>query len=472
MRIEIHNGLNADQICNVYTMASLFVIDVYLTVSTFYYRMTDPFRLLIVEDNAQFAHELLSLLRRALPETEILQAADGQQAWALIWKERFDLIISAWNLPLLSGGDLLLKLRGHYKTRNLPFVMLTARADRVSIMYAMRSGVTAYITKPFDRGYFIERISELLVMRRDELRKMSAHSRPNSGLSQVDQRKRAVNEVLKRIRGGDINLPVLPEMALRLNEFAQRPDVRIQDVTELIGRDGSVSSKLIAIANSSYYRGMRRFNTLEEAVLRLGFRQTQNYVMTIMTRGLFEVEDPFFGSLLKQLWVHSLATGAAARGVAQHIRTLNQDVLYGKGLLHDIGKLLLLHTIAGMPQRNLDTEGIYNVLDTMHTEYGAALLKHWKFSQDFSEVCLYHHDLGDTTLWPTELLAVSFANVLVRETGWSLHADENEHPAKQGMAQRLGLKPSDVAAILEETREYVNETKVMIWGSLDESELQ
>ncbi|MBK1649405.1 HDOD domain-containing protein [Rhabdochromatium marinum] len=429
--------------------------------------MSAPFRLLIAENNPQFVHELEQLLRRALPDAILERATDGQDAWKRVRNDSFDMVIADWNLPLLSGGDLLLKLRGHYKTRDLPFMMLTGRADRISVMYALRAGVTAYIIKPFERGYFIQRVDQLLALRREALRAMESESGPNAELHQKALRQRSLNDVLRRIRRGDIVLPVLPEIAFKVNEVARKSNATIQEIASLISRDGSVSSKLLAISNSGYYRGVRRFNTTEEAVIRLGFRQTQNYVMTITTRGLFEAEDPFFSSLLKQLWVHSLATAAAARAIARQTRKLNPDVLYGKGFLHDIGKLLLLHTVAGMPQSHLGDDGIYEVLDTMHTEYGAALLKHWKFTPDAIDICLQHHDLGDTSQWPLDLLTVSFANVLVRELGWSLHRKDDAHPAQANMALHLGLNENAIAAVLEETREYVNKTKLMIWGSLE-----
>ena len=132
--------------------------------------------LLIADDNTPFSKELEGVLQSSFPDCEIIRVADGQQAWMQIQCKQFDLVISEWNLPAISGGDLLLNVRSHYQTRNLPFVMLTSRADRISILYAMRSGVTAYVKKPFDRGLFVERVGQLLGMRREEKRRVSVQS--------------------------------------------------------------------------------------------------------------------------------------------------------------------------------------------------------------------------------------------------------------------------------------------------------
>lgn len=430
--------------------------------------MINPSRLLIVNDNKQFAKELKKLLQSAFPEVEIKFAVDGKQAWKQLRQMSIDLVISSWELPLLSGGDLLLNVRGHYQTRNLPFMMLTTRSDRISVIYALRSGVTAYIKKPFDRGFFIERTGQLLATRREEQLQLVNGSGPDAQIRQETLRQRSVEEVLKRLRNGKNTLPVLPEIVMKLNKVMSHSDTNLQDIIKIISKDSGLTSKLISISNSIYYRGIHHFNTLEDAVIRLGFRQTQNYVHTFTTRDLFVLDDPFFGALLKKMWIHSIATAAAARSIAQHIHTLNQDILYTKGLMHDIGKLLLIHTMAGMPESKLDDEAIYGVLDTMHTEYGAALLSHWHFSSDFNDICLCHHDLGEFDAWSSELLAVSYANILVRELGWSLHEANADNPADHEMAQRLGLSKSDVAMVLEETHNYVNEAKIMIWDNLEE----
>jgi two-component system chemotaxis response regulator CheY len=105
-------------------------------------------KVLIVEDQA----EARAMLRNMLAElgiTQIFEAPDGREAMNFI-DSAFDfinLIICDWNMPGMSGVELLRQLRT--VDPSLPFLMVTGRSDMESVVEAKSSGVTAYIRKPF-----------------------------------------------------------------------------------------------------------------------------------------------------------------------------------------------------------------------------------------------------------------------------------------------------------------------------------
>ncbi len=92
-----------------------------------------------------------------------VEAPDGAAAWAEVEKTfstntPFQLIISDWNMPVLTGIELLKKVRSNEKTRNVPFVFLTAESEKNQILEAMKLGVTTYILKPFTPATFKEKL--------------------------------------------------------------------------------------------------------------------------------------------------------------------------------------------------------------------------------------------------------------------------------------------------------------------------
>jgi two-component system chemotaxis response regulator CheY len=123
-------------------------------------------RILLVDDMPA----MRSILRGFLHElgfNQVTEAEDGDLAWQTIQQasgqpnEAFGLIIADWNMPGLSGVDLLRAVRNFAPTRDLPFLMITAQGSDSRINEATRAGVTRYIVKPFDSNQLREKITEI-----------------------------------------------------------------------------------------------------------------------------------------------------------------------------------------------------------------------------------------------------------------------------------------------------------------------
>jgi DNA-binding response OmpR family regulator len=111
-------------------------------------RVFDGLRVLLAEDDESTRHMIRSSLKR-IGVRDVVLAADGDEALAAFKAavERLDLIVCDWLMPGLSGLDLLKEVRGIRP--DMPFVMLTGKADFPSVKAAADAGVSAYITKPF-----------------------------------------------------------------------------------------------------------------------------------------------------------------------------------------------------------------------------------------------------------------------------------------------------------------------------------
>ena len=119
-------------------------------------------RVLIAEDDVNIAMALRSIVARNFGDVSIEVVRDGSQAVALLTDRRFDLVLSDWNMPGITGKELLGFMRSTPALAGTPFLMVTARTDRESVMQAVDQGVTDYITKPFRLGTVIDKIRELL----------------------------------------------------------------------------------------------------------------------------------------------------------------------------------------------------------------------------------------------------------------------------------------------------------------------
>lgn len=118
-------------------------------------------RVLIVDDSAMMRR----VTRQRLHElgcSELVEADGGDAAWALLQAWPFDFVVTDWEMPGLSGIQLLHRIRADARLARLPVVVVTARAGREGLAEAIRAGASGYLPKPYSAGALGERIRRFL----------------------------------------------------------------------------------------------------------------------------------------------------------------------------------------------------------------------------------------------------------------------------------------------------------------------
>ncbi|QCU91152.1 response regulator [Thiomicrorhabdus sediminis] len=117
--------------------------------------------ILVVDDFST----MRKIVRNQLQELgfdNILEADDGQSAWSLLDSgEKIDFIVSDWNMPGMTGIELLAKVRQDNRLHKIPFLLITAEAKRAQIMEATELGVDGYILKPFTASVLHEKMQRI-----------------------------------------------------------------------------------------------------------------------------------------------------------------------------------------------------------------------------------------------------------------------------------------------------------------------
>jgi CheY-like chemotaxis protein len=118
----------------------------------------------LVCDDASFLRDLIKrTLRKFLPQTEFFEASDGRKAQTLISREALDLVLSDWEMPGMSGEELLSWVRTQEKLASLPFIMITSLSDKEHILRAVQAGVSDYLNKPFTPEELMSKVRKALV---------------------------------------------------------------------------------------------------------------------------------------------------------------------------------------------------------------------------------------------------------------------------------------------------------------------
>ena len=117
-------------------------------------------RILVVDDFSTMRRIIKNILRQ-LGFNNILEADDGSTAWETLNKDKIDFIISDWNMPQMTGIELLRKVRASEEFGDLPFLMVTAEAQQENIIEAVQAKVSNYIVKPFTAETMKQKIDKI-----------------------------------------------------------------------------------------------------------------------------------------------------------------------------------------------------------------------------------------------------------------------------------------------------------------------
>ncbi|ANI63332.1 response regulator [Pseudomonas sp. B21-017] len=166
----------------------------------------------LVVDDASFIRDLVKkCLRNYFPGIRTEDAVNGKKAQAMLAKEAFDLVLCDWEMPEMSGLELLTWCREQDNLKAMPFVMVTSRGDKENVVQAIQAGVSGYVSKPFTNEQLLTKVKQALnkVGKLDTLMN-SAPTKMNSAFG---------NDSLSALTGG--KAAVVAPSAAAVNPFAK-----------------------------------------------------------------------------------------------------------------------------------------------------------------------------------------------------------------------------------------------------------
>ncbi len=272
---------------------------------------------------------------------------------------------------------------------------------------------------------------------------------------------KTVDKLINKL--GDLpTAPVILNKALKLTSDLQS---NIDDISKNISADQTLSAKVIRMSNSPIFGRVAKISTLSEAIKVLGFEQVKSIIITASTAKMFQSGPQ--AEIANILWKHSLATALGSRLVVQKYGGLDKEEAYLCGLLHDIGKLVLLQTvpnvyheiIAKVKETNLPfikVEG--KELGFNHVNVGRVLLEKWQFPPNLTAQISAHHSSNPNIRTPSKSLGrvVAVANSIAKYIGAGFI--EAYHPDFEGdlyFGDKL-IEDDDLISLRNDTEEHFN----------------
>lgn len=196
--------------------------------------------------------------------------------------------------------------------------------------------------------------------------------------------------IYHQLQAGELSLPALPDIALRVREAVQDSNQTLAGIARIVQLEPPLAAYLVSVANSPLVRAARPVDSCQAAVSRLGLTTTGNLVMSYSLRSLFTGGSPSLQRLLRAEWQASVQLGALASVLAGAVvvpgRRFDADRALLAGLLQDIGALPVLARLAELPAVLADDTLVTAILDEYRVPVGRLLLKHWRFDEEMLEV--------------------------------------------------------------------------------------
>ena len=216
----------------------------------------------------------------------------------------------------------------------------------------------------------------------------------------------------------------IPTEIQHVQNIIRDKDPNITKLANVINRNFTLAAKITRIANSVYYKSSREIVDIKKAIVRIGLKETIKIVFTLGIKDIFKTTNKSLKIWMDDLYKHSLICATLASSLATHFsRKIFKEVIdaadiYYVGLLHDIGKLIIIQQI--FRKKDLLLHAVKSGIDfdelveLLHTKIGAEVLLNWEFSEKIIFHVLRHHATEPPIKKPGEFYVLQTANFLSR----------------------------------------------------------
>ena len=205
---------------------------------------------------------------------------------------------------------------------------------------------------------------------------------------------------------GISHIATLPEITLKSIELVEDPASTAQDLHHIISNDPALCSRILKVVNSAFYGLPRQIGSINRAIVLLGLNAVKNIAIAASLTKLFRGGELCANFSARDLWVHSIATGAASKMICDELSLGLPDEAFLSGLMHDIGIMVQMQSMRKklvelFERMEYDDDGApttemveleRDIFGADHQAFGAGLCERWKFPKSFTYVSGHHHD--------------------------------------------------------------------------------
>ncbi|MGQ7958463.1 HDOD domain-containing protein [Pseudomonas sp. SP16.1] len=193
-------------------------------------------------------------------------------------------------------------------------------------------------------------------------------------------------ELIHAIENDELVLPTLPEVALKVREAAEDPDIGIPQISKVIGNDAALTARIIKVVNSPLLRSNKEITDLQMAVSRLGINYTCNLATGLAMEQMFQATSDVVDRKMREVWNKSTEIAGICHVLCRHYTRLMPDQATLAGLVHQIGVLPILTYAEDHNELLADSISLNHVIEQIHPIIGDKILRTWEFPEPIAMV--------------------------------------------------------------------------------------
>ena len=279
--------------------------------------------------------------------------------------------------------------------------------------------------------------------------------------------------VRKIVRSID-KIATLPVIYSSVNELVDSPTSSASDLGKVISADQGFTSSLLKLVNSSFYGFPSRIDTVSRAVTIIGFKQLRELVLATSVMSMFKNIGKDISLNMEEFWKHSIGCGLASRILAIYSGQKNPESYFVAGLLHDIGRMVLLDkymdeygkVLSAVNEENLLVfEAEMDILGFTHAAVAGELVSLWNLPDTLRTAVGYHHNPNRAKNAAMYADIVHIADILTHVCEIGLSGEQFVPPLVVDAWERVGLRKSILEPVFEKIEEQFEETYLFIMGT-------
>ena len=205
-------------------------------------------------------------------------------------------------------------------------------------------------------------------------------------IDQSDEENALTIQLFQDLMSGNLKLPSLPHVAQNIQQAFADSAANAESICTIIQSDPAITAKLIMISNSALYGGKAKFESLQQAVVRLGLETTRKLVMTYAVKELFQGKTPHMKTQMQNLWKHSQHVACMCRLMANHLQGFDVEQAQLAGLIHDLGEVAILQYAQDNEELIENADLLMSAVEKLRPQITGMLLNRWNFGPEFVTV--------------------------------------------------------------------------------------
>jgi putative nucleotidyltransferase with HDIG domain len=272
----------------------------------------------------------------------------------------------------------------------------------------------------------------------------------------MQQHGSLLDRIIRLIESGNLRLPINDPVALKLQMAIANNTEDIGKIEALIMSDQALAAEVLRAANSPFFCGISRVRTIRTAIVRLGTQQMRRLILLISERTKYRAQNPVLQEMLNDLWRHACTTALAAQWLSKRLHMTGiEEICFLGGLLHDIGKLVILKAVDEIERTekvelNPFPALLIEILQMEHGNLGCKVLQSWNIPEIYCQIARDHNS-ESVHSEDLPLLIVRLANEGGRKLNLGLYTERSLDLAQRPEANLLNVS----AELLEELQDML-----------------